>query len=329
MNIADLNYLCCPHCRGQLSRTELRAGEAEAILEGTLTCGACGAQFPVVSGIPRFVAADNYAASFGMQWQRYRRTQLDSHTRKPISKERLRVATGWPEDLAGEHILEAGSGAGRFTERLLETGARIVSFDYSAAVDANRANNGEHPLLTIFQGNIFAVPCRENFFDRVLCLGVLQHTPDPQAAFLSLTRYVRPGGYLAIDVYARRLTALLHWKYLLRPLTKRLRRETLHKLVTTAVDVLFPAALWLRKRFGRLGPRLLPIVEYSELNLPRELHKEWSVLDTFDMYSPAHDHPQSIQRVTAWFRAAGFIDVEVFNGPNGVVGRGRKPPRQG
>jgi SAM-dependent methyltransferase len=329
MNLADLNYLCCPQCRGQLSRAESRDDGHQEILEGILNCGGCGATFPIVAGIPRFVAPDNYAASFGMQWQRYRRTQLDSHTRLPISKDRLQVATAWPANLTGECILEAGSGAGRFTERLLETGAKVVTFDYSAAVDANRANNGAHPALTIFQGNIFAVPCPENFFDRVLCLGVLQHTPDPRAAFLSLTRYVKPGGFLAVDVYARRITALLHWKYLLRPITKRLTRDRLHKLVATAVDMLFPAALWLRKRVGRAGARLLPIVEYSELNLPRDLHKEWSVLDTFDMYSPAHDHPQSIQSLTAWFRAAGFTDVEVFNGPNGVVGRGRKPLQKG
>jgi hypothetical protein len=59
--------------------------------------------------------------------------------------------------------------------------------------------------------------------------------------------------------------------------------------------------------------------------LPYELNREWAILDTFDMYSPAHDHPRSIAQVRRWFSAANFVDVVVEYGPNGVVGRGRKP----
>jgi hypothetical protein len=49
------------------------------------------------------------------------------------------------------------------------------------------------------------------------------------------------------------------------------------------------------------------------------------VLDTFDMYAPAYDHPQSVRDVQAWFEEAGFERIEAFNGYNGVVGRGRRP----
>jgi hypothetical protein len=70
---------------------------------------------------------------------------------------------------------------------------------------------------------------------------------------------------------------------------------------------------------------MLPIVEYSHLGLTPELNREWAVLDTFDMYSPAHDHPQSKATVRRWFREAGFIDVNVADGPNGVVGHGHRP----
>ena len=77
----------------------------------------------------------------------------------------------------------------------------------------------------------------------------------------------------------------------------------------------------------RLGPhRLSPIVEYSHLGLTPEQNKQWAVLDTFDMYSPAYDLPQDADTVRGWFAAAGFERVEVFNGLNGIVGRGRRPP---
>src|SRR5262249_29877700 len=156
----------------------------------------CGASYQVKNGIPRFVGADGYATSFGFQWNTHRKAQLDSCSGVPISADRLFGATGWNRDLSGECILEAGSGAGRFTEVLLSTGARVFSLDYSSAVDANEANNGAAPNLTLMQADILNLPLRPGAFDRVLCIGVLQHTPDPARAFASLAARVKPGGQL-------------------------------------------------------------------------------------------------------------------------------------
>jgi SAM-dependent methyltransferase len=233
--------------------------------------------------------------------------------------------TGWKEDLSGERILEAGSGAGRFTDILLQTGAAVYSFDFSEAVDANYANNGARPNLVLFQGDLYRLPLPPARFNKVLCLGVLQHTPDPATAFLRLAQMVRPGGELVIDVYARTMAARLQWKYLLRPIMRRMDKERLYQLVRRWTPPLIPATRLLRKIGGRIGARLMPIVEYSHLGLPPSLNREWAVLDTFDMYAPAHDHPQSVKTVSSWFEQAGFTDITVMRGPNGVVGKGRKP----
>ena len=154
---------------------------------------------------------------------------------------------------------------------------------------------------------------------------MLQHTPDPDAAFRSLAKYVRPGGQLIVDAYTRNAAALLHWKYLLRPLTRRMRKESLYRLIETVTPAMVPAARLLRRIGGRAGARLLPIVEYSHLGLDPALNVQWAILDTFDMYSPAHDHPQSLETVTRWFREVGFENIEVRPGLNGVVGTGRRP----
>ena len=314
-----LNVFACPACAGHMT---IRPQEGDTC---NLICAGCGVVYPVTKGIPRFVTGGNYADSFGMQWNRHRRTQLDSFTGVPTSRSRLFTATAWPERLTGEVILEAGSGAGRFTEVLVTTGARVYSFDYSAAVEANAASNGAADNLCVFQADIFRIPVRREAFDKVLCLGVLQHTPDPERAFKSLATHVRPGGQLVVDIYAKRLTAIVSWKYLLRPITKRMDRERLHRLVERAVDGLLPLAIRLRRIAGRAGVRLLPITEYSNLGLPPEINRQWAVLDTFDMYSPAHDHPRTIPTVTRWFEEAGFTQIEVGRGPNGIVGRGRRP----
>ena len=63
------------------------------------------------------------------------------------------------------------------------------------------------------------------------------------------------------------------------------------------VPLFISSAKLLRKLFGRAGARLVPIVEFSHLGLSHQLNKEWAILDTFDMYSPAHDHPQSMKKV--------------------------------
>lgn len=325
MNPEDLKFYRCPSCQSDDLMMEGDAPpENDWVDEGTIKCENCLKNYQLTFGLPRFVPKVNYADSFGFQWNIHARTQLDSYSGLPISKNRVFEVTRWSEDLRGHRILEAGSGAGRFTEVLLNTGADVVSFDFSTAVDANNSNNGSNENLSLFQGDIFNIPLRPESFDAVLCLGVLQHTPDPAAAFENLAKYVQPGGELVVDVYTRNIAALLQWKYILRPITKRISKQLLYSLVGKVTPVLIPIARISRKIAGRAGARLVPIVEYSHLGLSPELNRQWAVLDTFDMYSPAHDHPQSFDTIKGWFEKAGFDDIEVRRGPNGVVGKGRK-----
>jgi SAM-dependent methyltransferase len=296
-------------------------------LDEAFVCQMCGESFPIKDGIPRFVPSSNYANSFGFQWNIHAKTQLDSFSGLTVSRDRIFNSTRWPKNLSGQRILEAGSGAGRFTEILLETGAHVVTFDYSSACEANQQNNKSKGKdnLTVFQGDIFNIPLAECTFDKVLCLGVLQHTPDPESAFTSLCRFVKPGGSLVIDCYTQSIGHWLQWKYILRPITTKIDQNQLYYLISKFTPVLVPIAALLYKVFGRFGRRLLPIVQYEHLGLSKSLNIQWSILDTFDMYAPAHDHPQSPKDIKIWFEKAGFIDIDIRFGPNGVVGTGVRP----
>lgn len=320
-----MQFKCAKCCSLKLKFTP--ATEVFDGMDGALICEVCRETFPIKGGIPRFVPSSNYANSFGFQWNTHAKTQLDSSSGLPISKDRVFSVTKWDKNLSGQRILEAGSGAGRFTEVLLGTGADVVTFDYSSACEANFQNNNfkGKDNLTVFQGDIFNIPLAESSFDKVFCLGVLQHTPNPEAAFMSLSRFVKPGGSLAIDVYTKSFGHWLQWKYFLRPITTRMDQRRLYSLISKVVPVLVPVAALLYKLFGRFGRRLLPIVQYDHLGLASNLNIQWSILDTFDMYAPAHDHPQSLQTVKSWFETAGFIDIDVRFGPNGVVGTGIRP----
>jgi SAM-dependent methyltransferase len=325
MKTTALQYFCCTSCGSQALTLISDKRSGHEIIQGSLLCQNCAASYRVTDGIPRFVSSENYSRSFGFQWDIHDKTQLDSYTGQSISEQRLFDVTGWPTDLSGQLILEAGSGAGRFTECLLKTGATVFSFDYSSAVNSNGRNNGHSEHLLLFQADMRNIPLRRAAFDKVMCLGVLQHTPAPEKSFRCLSDMVRPGGELVVDLYRKSALAWLQWKYALRPITKRLDQRRLYEIVSRVVPALIPTAKKMRRVAGRTGARLMPIVEYSRLGLSPEMNERWAILDTFDMYSPAHDHPQTMRTLKRWFKEVGFTSVCVHRGPNGIVGKGRRP----
>jgi SAM-dependent methyltransferase len=329
---ALIPWLRCPHCKNDHCKGELSLAEADyshdEIESGVLNCSACQARHPIVSGIPRFVPLDNYADNFGFQWNRFRKTQLDSHSGQSISRDRFLKSTGWtPDSLAGKAVLDIGCGAGRFVEVALSCGATVFAVDYSGAVDACRENFPEHPNLHVIQADVYALPFADECFDAIYCLGVLQHTPNPRDAFLSLPRHLKSGGRLAVDVYQGGWRRAVHTKYWLRPVTTRVPQQRLFH----AVERSMPALMGLSRAVGRIpavgryAQRLLPIANYDGLYGldQRQLH-EWAVLDTFDMLAPAYDQPQTPRALATWTRHAGLEAVEIGRFGH-LVARGRKP----
>jgi SAM-dependent methyltransferase/uncharacterized protein YbaR (Trm112 family) len=323
MNGWLLDLLCCPRCRAE------RVSSLEANLaSGELRCVGCQSSYQVLNGIPRFVSTSGEDDQFGFQWNRFRRTQLDSASGLPVSRERFFDQLGWkPEDLAGKLVLDVGCGAGRFAEVALAAGARLVAVDYSSAADACRENLGERSSLGILQADLHHLPLKPNSFDFVYCFGVLQHTPDVKAAFLAVVEQSKPGGCLAVDVYPKSLSNAVNPKYWLRPVTKRLPLIRLLSAVRIMVRVLLPLSVVLGRIpvAGRKLRRLVPVANYDGVYpLSRMQLREWALLDTFDMLAPRHDHPQSVSTLRSWFSEAGLERIEVFK-HGVVVGRAIKP----
>ena len=327
-----LEKLACPQCSGNIELENIYSEENGKIKKGNFVCRSCSSRYPVNDFIPRFVPLDNYARSFGFQWNRHARTQLDKFSGIPMSRNRFFQVSRLPEHLDGKTIMEAGCGAGRFTQIAIETGAEVFSFDYSNAVDANRANNGQPDNLHLFQADIFNIPFRRESFDHVFCFGVLQHTPDPKRAFMSLIPCLKRGGIIAIDIYDLTLRAFFNPKYWLRPLTRKMPPEKLYRIVLKVTPKLFPLKMWITET--------IPLGKYFAFFIPVAYHKgflpeidrlsykdllEWSILDTFDKFAPRYDKPQRISTIRKWFNEAGLKDVSVSYGPNGIIGRGIKP----
>ena len=331
MRPEHLSLLRCPQTYAEL---EIADGVIESgrVKSGRLIAkgggGATAPAYPIVDFVPRFVSSENYAENFGFEWNLHSRTQYDSESGHNVSEDRLDTFTGWPKDLSGEVILEAGSGSGRFTEPLLRRGATVVSFDYSDAVEANRDSNGENPNLLLVQADIFAMPFAKDSFDRVLCYGVLQHTPDPEAAFKALVPMLKTGGDLATDIYLKSITYYwLNTRYWVRPLTRGMDSERLYRWCQRYVTFMWPLVRILRRLpYGQaIIWRLLvadPIDDMPQAD--DSTLREWAILDTFDMLSPSFDLPQTPAVFERWHRDCDLDNIDVKLGSNGVVATARR-----
>ena len=310
--------------------TKIEQGE---IRTGELCCDKCHSSFPVREFIPRFVDDENYARGFGFQWNLHARTQIDRFNGTQISASRFYQGTRWqPESLKGQRILEAGCGAGRFTDVMLDAGLEVFSLDYSNAVDACLKNHGLHPNLHIIQADIYHIPYPIQSFDKVFCFGVLQHTPDVERSFQCLSKFVRVGGEVAVDIYPKTLRARLHLpRYVLRPLAKRLPPDILYRIVKEAVRFLLPVSIFLKSipLVGRYLYPLIPVANYwQDIPLDRSMLYEWAVIDTFDWLASWYDQPQKASTLERWFAEGGFTDIDVRD-LESFVGTGRKPQESG
>jgi ubiquinone/menaquinone biosynthesis C-methylase UbiE len=276
-----------------------------------------GERFPLVQGAFRFIKGSNYTESFGFQWNKFADTQVDRfHRNLSQSRERFFAVTGWDkEDLSGKNVLEVGSGAGRFSQIILNhTAANLYSVDYSNAVEANFKNNGPNPRLHLYQASIYELPFAPAQFDKVFCFGVLQHTPDVKRSIEQLTRMVRPGGELVVDFYpVRGWYTKVHAKYIFRPFTRKMDHAKLLSRIDQYADTLIRwYSFFDRIGLGKIVNRFLPVCDIKSTipsGLSKEALREWVVLDTFDMFSPAYDQPQRLETVVRWFREFGMNEV--------------------
>ncbi len=279
-------------------------------------CEGCGAAFPVVGGVPRFVDSEFYSGSFGFQWTRFARTQLDSAGEERRSRATFLDKTGWTtEALAGRSVLDAGCGMGRFAEVCADAGAEVHGVDLSRAVESAAANLRDRPNVRVYQADIMNLPFADASFDFIYSIGVLHHTPSTQAAFGRLPRLLKPNGQLAVWVYSTRLRALAG-SLLLRRVTPYVPERWLLGACRLAIPLYHVHRL---RVVGRITSVLLPTSLHP---LP-----EWRWLDTFDWYAPRFQWKHTFEEVEGWFRDAGLVDVT--RGAFPVSVRGTRPVQAG
>jgi SAM-dependent methyltransferase len=243
-------------------------------------------------------------SAYGLQWNRYRiiRPEEDRAT--------FRNRTGLLEsDLNGKVVLDAGCGMGRYLRIAAERPASlIVGLELSqAAVAAHELTSGLSQVGVV-RGDLLSLPFAPESFDEIYSLGVLDHTPDPRAAFLSLARLLKPGGRIVVWVYPRE-RRLVEWMMnVQRAVSTRLPLGWLESLCRVSAPIgglkrrLMSHPRWLVQRLG-------VALHLATIGVSMHPDPEVRVCDTLDWYAPEYMSRHTFDEVTEWFTEAGLTDL--------------------
>lgn len=283
-----------------------------------------------INGIPRFAKDGSYASLFGDQWKEYKKTQLDSFSGLPITETRLNRCLGdLKDDLTGKLVLEAGCGAGRFTELLLKKGATLVSSDLSSAVEVNAENFPINEKHLVIQSDINDMPYADESFDLVVCLGVIQHTTNSEKTIEDLYKLVKKGGRLVIDHYSFNRSHYFRLAPFYRTILKKKTAEETIPYTQRLVKKFLP---W-HKKFANyrlmsmLLNRISPVISYYRAfpQLNDKQQEEWAMLDTHDSLTDWNKNFRSVEEIQNFLAKLGAIDIWCRFSGNAAEANCKKP----
>ena len=308
--------LCCPDCKTDLTLHD-ETPQLPVVETGGLACGRCATTYPIVRGIPRFVATDQYVGSFSYEWNRWNQVQLDIANGRRESEETFAEKTGFtPEELRGKLVLDVGCGAGRFLDVASRWGANVIGIDLSFAVEASQRNVGGRANVSVIQADVFRLPFRTETFDAIFSIGVLHHSRDTREAFLQLPKLLKEHGDLAVWLYYYQdrvyNAASDFWRAVLRPFPTSFVYAW-SWLIVTLFSSLWARPIMSRRPWGHLR-RVLPVNTHPD--------RQWRILDTFDWYSPRYqDKDCSPSRVLGWCIEGSVRDVRALPFQTSIRGK--------
>ena len=268
-------------------------------------------------------------STYGLQWNRFRIIRADEdrvtfHSRTGLS----------PNELEGQLVLDAGCGMGRYLRIAAESSVRlIVGLDLSHAVIAARELTAEFNKVAVVQGDLLRLPFAEASFNIIYTLGVLDHTPDPRAAFLGLAALLKPGGKIAVWVYPRERPIVEWIMNLQRALSTRMPLALLELLCRMTVPIGGLKRKMMASRW-RVVERLGVVLHLATIGVSMHPDPTVRACDTLDWYAPKYMSRHTFDEVAGWFRAAGLSDLvdltrdQVFfhkGQGNGINLAGRRP----
>ncbi|WP_234443619.1 class I SAM-dependent methyltransferase [Streptomyces sp. NRRL B-24484] len=100
----------------------------------------------------------------------------------------------------GAAVLDVGTGPGTAAAAAVRLGARVTAVDAEPGMVALAAENV--PAADVRHAVLPVLPFADASFDAVVANFVINHVEDPAAALAELRRVTRPGGRIAVTVWA-------------------------------------------------------------------------------------------------------------------------------
>jgi len=108
----------------------------------------------------------------------------------------------------GKKILDAGAGTGRLSVRLHKVGAEVTALDISPEMLAILQQ--KDPKIEVVEGDMEAMPFKDETFDTVFCSLALVHLRDIEPFLDESYRVLKDGGRLILVNIHYRKPAVLH-----------------------------------------------------------------------------------------------------------------------
>jgi SAM-dependent methyltransferase len=174
------------------------------------------------------------------------------------------------------NVLEVGCGTAQLSNYLAATTpTRVYAADMTLAslrLGHEFAKRNQIEGIRFVQTNLFVPPFKPESMDIVISNGVLHHTYDTKKAFMSISRLVKPGGYIIIGLYNK---------------IGRLRTDFRRGLVKV------------------FGEGVLFLDPHLRNDLSPEKRRAW----INDQYFHPQERKHSISELMQWFEEAGFSFV--------------------
>src|SRR5712691_4501787 len=122
---------------------------------------------------------------------------------RPLTARLYRGRLKLTADLLGpgpfDSVLDVGYGSGIFIPELARRAKRVVGLEiHGEASSVEQALRRLGIDVELHSGDVLAMPFADASYDAILCLSVLEHLTELDAALTELRRVVRPGGVVVL-----------------------------------------------------------------------------------------------------------------------------------
>lgn len=135
--------------------------------------------------------------SFGEEWKKFK--AFDDTDIENVGQAYFDIISD--DMLEGAVVLDLGCGSGRWSRYLALKVAFIEAIDPSEAVYAAADLNRDIRNIRVTQAGVDRIPFGDGSFDFIVCLGVLHHVPDTEAALATAVRKLKHGGHFLLYLY--------------------------------------------------------------------------------------------------------------------------------